>query len=278
LLPKLSSRKLTRYIMNNSSLKLYGIFYDQETSKSIPKGMTPLDNINGPSWLFEAHPIHHYLSQSQPKDDEWLGFFSPKFAKKTNLSVSDIKGMFNKKCKNSDACLFSSYFDQAAISLNVWLQGDALHPGLLAISQQLANLSGYEIDLKTRINSLNQTVFSHYLIANGKFWREWHRVVTIYFSMVKSNSKLFQKLTPHPGELIPIHAFVIERIPSLILNSGALMSTFDFALYTKQFPGYSLKNVILKEIDHCKKMFSNTGNTVWLSRYQKQLRRYQNIM
>lgn len=264
--------------MSGRNLKLYSICYDEETSKSIPSGMMPLQNTDGPSWLFEVHPIHHYFTQNQVNDNEWLGFFSPKFKKKTNLTTSHIARMFDENRDNFDACLFTSHFDQAAISLNVWLQGDALHPGLLAISQKLASLSGYKIDLKAKINSLNETVFSHYLIANGKFWREWYRVVSVYFKMMESDPELFKTVTPHQSKLIPIHPFIIERVPTLVLNSEDFSSTFDFSLYRKQIPDSSSKYIHLRTIDHCKKMFAISRDTSWLIRYQKLLNEYQKII
>ena len=264
--------------MSSRNLKLYSICYDEETSKSIPSGMIPLENIDGPPWLFEVHPIYHYLTQNQVNDDEWFGFFSPKFKKKTDLTTTDITRMFDKKCDNFDVCLFTSHFDQAAISLNVWLQGDSLHPGLLPISQKLANLSGYKIDLKAKINSLNETVFSHYLIANGKFWREWYRVVSVYFKMMESDPELFKTVTPHQGKLIPIHPFIIERVPTLVLNSESFLSTFDFSLYRKQIPNSGSKDIHLRTIDHCKKMFAISRDTSWLIRYQKLLNGYQQII
>lgn len=264
--------------MSGFKLKLYSIFYDEETSKSIPSGMIPLKNTDGPAWLFEAHPIYHYFTQNQVNDDEWIGFFSPKFKSKTDLSAADITKMFDEKCDNFDVCLFTSHFDQAAISLNIWLQGDALHPGLMPISQKLAKLSGYEIDLKTKINSLNETVFSHYLIANGKFWREWYRVVSIYFRMMKLDPELFKMVTPHQGKLIPIHPFVIERVPTLLLNSESFKSTFDFSLYRKQIPESFSKDTHLRAMDHCKKRFTITGDASWLTRYQKLLNGYQQII
>ena len=99
--------------MSGFKLKLYSIFYDEETAKSIPSGMIPLENTDGPAWLFEAHPIYHYFTQNQVNDDEWIGFFSPKFKSKTDLTAADITKMFDEKCDNFDVCLFTSHFDQA---------------------------------------------------------------------------------------------------------------------------------------------------------------------
>jgi hypothetical protein len=240
--------------------------------------MTPLENIDGPPWLFEVHPIYHYFTQNHVNDDEWYGFLSPKFKKKTDLNTTEITRVFEERSDNCDVCLFTSHYDQAAISLNVWLQGDALHPGLMPISQKLASLSGYEIDLKTKINSLSETVFSHYLIANVKFWREWHRVVSIYFDMMDSDPELFNTVTPHQGKLMPIHPFIIERVPTLVLNTERFVSTFDFSLYRRQIPESSSKDTHLRAIDHCKKMFATTSDTSWLTRYQKLLKGYQQII
>jgi len=184
----------TKNLKMFKDLKLYQIFYDESSKGMISDGFIGLDNSAGPSWLYEAFPIYQFIQNSVSlNSDSWLGFFSPKFHSKTNLTSDDIVNTFYKNRDFCDPFLFSSYWHQAAGNQNVWLQGENNHPGLLYISQLLAHKSNYKINIKSSITSLQTAVFSNYFIANMKFWQEWYRVVSIYFELIKNNQKLLGK-------------------------------------------------------------------------------------
>ena len=173
-----------RVIMKNKNLNLYGIFYNEETRLNLDAELIPLDNTSGPKHLYESWPILNFLSENSLVETQWYGFLSPKYTVKTGLTRSDIEAGLARIPDQSEVFLFSSHFPQAAYSLNVWLQGDAIHPGLMDITQDLAFRAGYNVDLRRSITTLDTAVFSHYLVAKPVFWREWCRIVNIYFDMM----------------------------------------------------------------------------------------------
>jgi hypothetical protein len=264
--------------MNSGQRYLFGIFYDAATLSSVSDGFIPLDNTAGPKWLHEGYPIYQYLHDNHLENDHWFGFFSPRFKEKTGLDVDDIDRALDEKSRSTDACLFTSHFDQAALSLNVWLQGEGLHPGLLSISQKLANKAGYRVNLETKLSSLNENVFSHYLVAKGAFWLEWYRITSLYLKMLNADAKLGETMTFHRGKIMPIHCFIIERIPTLIFASGRFKASFDSKCYEKQCPEQSPQGILLRAMNQCKKMFLLTNEEKWLTEYRLNLKKYHLVV
>lgn len=262
---------------NEQCIELLQIFYDDESSKNIADGFIGLDNTKGPKHLFESFPIHKYLTNSYSwPDQKWLGFFSPKFFLKTNLTATDVKNSLLKTEHNTQAYLFSSKFDEASLFPNVWVHGEGFHPGLMNISQKLANNAGYKIDLKHSFSCLNTAVFSHYLVAKSAFWREWLRVVNIYFSMLEADRGLARYHTMHKTEKTFIHAFVIERIPTMILMAKKFKSDFSIEVYEKQISISSPKGGTLIRLDHFKKKYLETFDQKWVEKYAALAREYVN--
>jgi hypothetical protein len=60
-------------------LSLFHIYYDQTSKDNVPNGFRPLDNRNGPPMFREGFPILKRLNENNFDEDEYIGFFSPKF-------------------------------------------------------------------------------------------------------------------------------------------------------------------------------------------------------
>ena len=85
--------------------------------------------------------------------------------------------------------------------------------------------------------------------------------------MLNQNKTLSETCTFHRGKSMPIHCFIIERIPSLILAAGKFKASFDPRCYEKQCPKHSQQGVLLEAMDECKKMFLHTNEEKWLQKY-----------
>ena len=264
-----------RYKMNfESKIRLFSIYYNDETFNAIPAGFEGLCNFDGPCHLYEIFPIYKFLSQNRLLKDEWLGFFSPKFSQKTKITAKDIINSVNIANSATKACLFSSHFDLASLFPNVWIQGESHHPGLMKLSQTLAQKAGYKIDLARSITCLNSSVFSHYLVAKVDFWREWERIVSIYFEMVKSGDALSTYSTLHAGKQTLIHAFVIERVPSMILKQQSYKAFFDIELYDRQVSIATSQGKDLVKLNEYKRIYLETHDYKWLNLYAGLARKY----
>ena len=241
----------------HEKLRLFHIFYDQTTKESIPNGFKALDNCNGPSMFREGFPILKHLNENNFDEDDYFGFFSPKFHAKTNLNASDIYQMIEEDDRQSDVYLFTGHWNIAAMYTNVWVQGNRCHEGMLDICQDLADAAGYNLNLKSSITTLDQAVFSHFLVAKPKFWDEWKRVVSIYFNMICENPRLGSKHVNYRNTVMSIHPFVIERVPTMILLGGKFKTYCDKRNLDKQIPDCNRDDLV--QIDNYK-LYSFTKN------------------
>lgn len=205
-------------MIDTKTIRLFQIYYDDVSYGSIQSGFEPLDNCDGPKEFREIVPIFKYLKENDFDDHEWLGFFSPKFADKTGLGAEDVLAEVTGLADDIDACLFTSQWSEIAFFQNIWEHGEYCHPGLTGLCQMLADRAGYNIDLMKSVSTLNSSVFSHYIVARGKFWREWRRIVEIYLTMISENHELFILETLHEGGALSMHPFIVERVPSMILQ------------------------------------------------------------
>tara|TARA_E500000178_G_scaffold174831_1_gene173869 strand:- start:147 stop:962 length:816 start_codon:yes stop_codon:yes gene_type:complete len=260
--------------MSDQNIFAHTIIYNEKTRNSVPSGHIVLDNSAGIWELFETPAIAKTLIEKKFPENAWVGFFSPKFNEKTGLNLEKITQCQSFKSASTEAFLFTSEFDEAVYWLNPWLQGDAMHPGLMKISKILAQASGYRFNLDTRICNLSTSVYSHYLFAKPIFWREWLRVYNIYLDLCLRNPKLMNFKTTHKGEVLPIHAFVMERVPSMILNHSKFKASFSRQLYSEQFSDKSVLGQLLDQIEFYKNHFKDSGNFAYLNDYRKTVKKF----
>ena len=245
---------------NVHDVKLYGIFYNDETRSSIPENFIELDNTAGPAMLFESYPIFKKLDEIPFSQSTWLGFFSPRFEEKTKIRSQDIINEINLAEPDLSVILLSSHWKQVAYWPSVWRQGEAYHPGLAKLSQKVADLAGYKIDITKTYSSLKNGVFSNYLVAKADFWAEWKRLVSIYYDLIGQNPELLKFPTPYQGRQVPIHTFVIERFPTMIILELGLKSKFCENLYERSLSHTSVDGSEAIKMDRYKRKFIETGD------------------
>ena len=120
--------------------------------------------------------------------------------------------------------------------------------------------------LKT-YSTLNDGVFSNYLVAKNEFWLEWSRLVSIYYELITNNDRLFTISTPYQGNTVPIHTFVIERLASLIILELGLKTKFSQTLYARSLNPNSVDGSEAIRMNRYKSKFNETGDELYLSLY-----------
>lgn len=265
------------------AIKLFHIYYDEKSKSELRPGFELLDNTTGPSEFREIVPIFNYLKEQTIRDDEWLGFFSPKFFEKTGLEAKDVLNQVCVANGDTDAFLFTAAWWHIAYYKNVWEHGEYFHPGIAEICQKLATRAGYDIDLLNSVSTLDTAVFSHFLVAKGSFWKEWQRVVKLYFEMIVEDDAAFMKTVEY-GDIahFSVHPFVIERVPSMILQNKPFKglrsneilrrgsSDIESILNPNSEFGNSMigrYSELLIKADTCKAKFLETGQQDYLDEY-----------
>ena len=202
---------------------IHQIYYDEATRARLDPGFIAFDNLaNERSDWREFWPIRRYLLNATLVEEDFYGFLSPKFYDKTNLKAADVQSFIAACDARTEVVLFSPSIHASAYYLNVFLHGEAQHPGLLGISERLLERAGRPMSLRTLVNDSSDTVFATYLVARPRFWRAWLALNEPIFAIAEGRGDPLgdelRAMTSYGGRAnVPMKVFVVERMTSLVL-------------------------------------------------------------
>lgn len=212
---------------NQKNCRIFHIAYSEETYQSATPPFEVLDHRTNPrpDWR-EYWPMREYLLGHTLNENEFIGFFSPRFHEKTGLSAEQTMTFMSSVDPSVDVVTFSPQPDMGAFFINVFEQNDTFDPGFLATAQRFVNELGEPLGIKYDLMQLlmdsREVVFSNYFVAKPAFWRRWLQVCEVLFNLCESEqcSQLQLELTQttsYPGQ-VPRKVFLMERIASLLLT------------------------------------------------------------
>jgi len=252
-------------------MHLFQIFYNEATQANLDPDFIPLDNTNSerPDW-FEYWPIRQTLLSKKFEDEEYLGFFSPRFKEKTGLSGAEVMTTVRGAAK--DVVSFSPFLDLNALFLNSFYQADDKHPGCLALSQEYLDSAGVDIKLSTLVQDQTRIIFSNYFVAKYGFWKKWMKLSDHFFDAAEErDSSIAKRLnagTHHRGQMnYSMKIFIMERIVSLVLeleNMNAEIGV-DHAKTSPYGTGHIFNNLLI--LDALKGQFVRTRSDYFIGIY-----------
>lgn len=251
-------------------MNIYQIYYDEATRQKLDPGFIPMNNSrNERSDWREYWPIRHFLLNETLKNDEFYGFFSPKFQEKTNLTSKDVEFVVNSQ--NVDIVSFSPFFDQMSYFINPFIQGDITHPGLLASAQSFIDSQNISIPLNKLVCDCTNTIFCNFFVAKGHFWKRWIHYCELVFDLCENhpNNPLAQQLNsivPYKkDEVVAMKVFLIERMVTFLLVTENF-SKGSCNVITLPYAGQLLLSQQKKMIqcDALKQAFIRTQNPFFL--------------
>ncbi len=180
---------------------IYQIFYNDRTRVELDPGFMRLDNMANlrPDWS-EYWPIREFLLSRRLRRDTLYGFFSPKFGVKTGLDSSAVYQFMAEE--EADVFLFSPFFDQSAVPLNIFVQARLQHPDAPRLFARVLGMLAPGVDPLRLVMDSRQVVFCNYFVARAAFWQRWIELC---------------EPIPHDGGTHPAKVFLIERVASFIL-------------------------------------------------------------
>ena len=204
------------------NLRIYQIYYSEETRRAVDPGFIPLDNLANerPDWR-EYWPIRKFMLTNELRDGELYGFLSPKFGGKGGLPSSVVKDFIVPRIADADIFIFSPFFDMSAFFVNVFEQGESCHPGLLDATQKFFLAADIKVDVSRILNDSQNTVFCNYFVANAPFWRTWFEIAEKLFAICEGPDSSLKRdlnaMTGHGSEQVAMKVFVLERIATLLI-------------------------------------------------------------
>lgn len=262
-------------------MRIYQIFYDQDSKKNLDPEFIPFDNTNSsdPTW-FEFEPIKKILESNVFEDTEYVGIFSPRFFEKTGMSGSDVFAILEKS--KSEVISFSPDFQASVLYLNPFIQADSKHPEFLSCAQKAYQQIGFNIGLNNLVSNHARTIFANYWVAKYSFWKIWFKyALKLYFlSSNKSQliSKKMNKFTWHRGvKHTPFKVFILERLITVLLenlNIDAELAIDYYEYYLKlNFSNERIKEMFL--LDSLKLSFRREKDQALLNLYLSKVHSYR---
>ena len=245
---------------------VYQIYYSEETKRQVDPAFIGLDNLANtrPDWR-EFWVIRNYLLNTDMNEDDFYGFFSPKFQSKTNLSGQVVIDFVRQHAKDNDVVLFSPFFDQCAFNWNVRYQAMNAHENVDLILENCFLKIFPNIDLENLATTSKNTVFCNYFVAKPAFWRAWLALCEFVFSEAEENkTSLGQGLnkTANYEVKAPTKVFVIERVASLLLATQTHWRVKAYDSKLLPFSDDSSRAFLtqLVKMDALKEAYQLTGN------------------
>ena len=201
---------------------LYQIVWSPETLASVKPPMRVLDNLaNLRSDWREVWPIRRFLLDNVLDEDKFYGFFSPRFSDKTGFDGTALKEFIDEQASDVDVITFSPQADMGSLFLNVFEQAEVFDPGFSATAQAFFDSIGLAVDVNQLVMDNRHIVFSNYLAAKPRFWRQWLELTGQLFDVCEheGDSSLKTSLlteTHYEGGL-QRKVFLAERLTSVLL-------------------------------------------------------------
>lgn len=203
--------------------KIFEVVFSPSESTSLDEAVPfYVDNLN-PGWR-ELQAYAEIYRQEKYKTAEVVGVFSPKFAMKAGISVHEFQ-KFIQNSPSGDVYFINPYPQIAYRSLNVWMQGELAHPGLIDLTKELLNHLNldYQLLMEKR-QGPNILCYCNFWAGTPSFWEKYVGGVLmpiVNFLEGHSESNLVRKLTSKtkyvdPAPFLP---FIVERLFSTFLQS-----------------------------------------------------------
>lgn len=201
-------------------LRLYQIYYNEETRRQLDPGFIPLDNTANerPDW-FEYWPIRSLFLEHDFSEETWIGVFSPKFFKKTGLSSHEVREA--TLSSNADVVSFSPWLGHIAVYWNIFDQIEYHHPGAMLLIDKLIDKKGFNKNMIRMPMTTKKTIFCNYFVAPLKVWKMWFDCFDVIFDLSEKRSCEYglqlnygSKNIKYNG--VPLKIFVCEALISIV--------------------------------------------------------------
>jgi len=251
-------------------INLYKIYYNEATQIKIENPFIPLYNDDTSGW-YELMPILNYLNQNTLNDDQWYGFFSTKFEMKTGYTANILNELMVKAEKNkSNVILISPAWDQICYFQNPIEQAEYWHEGIKGIFNEFIKYSDLNFEYEKWATTLNNTVFSNFIVAKKSFWHDWKALANSLIIFSKFDKKLDERTSyGSPNYLVKRKAFIQERIANFILSNNFYSITtpeyeFEYSIDTSIFQDTLMNRKLLITCNELKNSYLKTRNSEYL--------------
>lgn len=247
-------------------MKLYQVYYDQESKNGLDRSFIPYDNTNPVrDKEFEYGVIRDIYYNDNPfKTDKYFGVLSWKFTNKTGLKGKEFISWINKN-KGYDVYMINPFPEYSYIFYNNWYQGDYWHPGLIDLTLNLFKEAGIDnLDITKKRHDVNVCTFCNYFVGNQKFYKIYMEYCEKLYSAIYKADKetkrlLFDINVYGVGNNIAFFPFIYERMLSTIVSNFNFKSIMYDNLSTRTKDDFNRK-FVLNSSNYIKRINNNFDN------------------
>jgi hypothetical protein len=211
---------------------LHQIYYLPSQLPLLEPAFTPYDNTANENREFaEYYIFEKEYNAGRVKDDALTGFVSWKFGQKTKLTGRRFLD-FVQANPGYDVYFINPFPMQMKFFKNLWLQGEFYHPGILALSQEILRLAGYDIDLAGQTHDKQTALYCNYWVGSKRFWDIYMHFTRPIIEVLRSGLSDAQKQKLHSiadkGNDFSFIAFIIERLFTTLLHHDSSIRSLAY--------------------------------------------------
>ncbi|MEP2981265.1 MAG: hypothetical protein ABJO86_17385 [Lentilitoribacter sp.] len=239
--------------MSNSSFDacLYQILYDKNLKYNNESGLVNFDisSISSQDYR-EIIAFEKFARVRQWEKHEFSGLLSPKFSKKTGISISKAYEFINSS-NEYDVFLFHPYKRELALRNDFLDLSELEHPNITQnLSKIWKQILGEQLPNVSTKRDGHLFCHCNYFVASKRFWEHYGQFIGDLWSMVKTGTADFVKQhTPYEmsgnrHKTLPQLCFIFERTLTLFLkqyeNKYRSINYFDYDKshkFPEVFPG-----------------------------------------
>jgi hypothetical protein len=141
---------------------------------------------------------------------------------------------FIKNNPGYDVYFINPYPHEVLLFRNVWLQGEACHPGLIEFAQSIMNRLRYDIDLRAIENSHDTALYCNFWVGNAQFWDQYMEFTKPIFDYLRTRlSDEEKRFLNRPADkardaTATYLSFIMERLFSTFLVSHKKIRSLSY--------------------------------------------------
>ena len=204
--------------------KIFQAYYKEEHKQFLDKEFEPLDNTANTFGDYREYPLFlEIYNKAQEQNLDVWGYVSWKWKDKLyNLQAKDLIDHITDN-PGYDVYFWNPYPNHAVAALNVWEQGQSVHPNLIRIMEYIFPTIGIHTNWLYQPMHPDVMYFGLYCAGNHKFWDGFLQLAKKYKDCV-DNLPTQIKLLHNQGAGYPpfpdlwYFPFVHERLLSTYLT------------------------------------------------------------